>query len=185
MVGKSCLATLGSANSFGIRVCALTNYGQVGVLLREHRGWMLHMAFSYKAKTFRTTAFFPLFKHTAVYFPPARLLWQSTDDQMVQTVRLQKEHISMLSFIQTQRNLLSPDVRRSALSLQNGELQHPFAICSSLCLPIIHFSLHLLPASNFTADLVICFISLILPRGKNEKRYPPWRGRRAIFDGRG
>ena len=29
IVGKSRLATLGSANSFGIRVCALTNYGQV------------------------------------------------------------------------------------------------------------------------------------------------------------
>ena len=25
---------------------------------------MLHMAFSYKAKAFRTTAFFPLFQHT-------------------------------------------------------------------------------------------------------------------------
>ena len=31
---------------------------------------MLHIAFSYKAKTFRTTAFFPQFKHTAFYFPP-------------------------------------------------------------------------------------------------------------------
>ena len=43
----------------------------VGVLLGEHRGWMLHMAFSYKAKAFRTTAFFPLFQHTAFYFPPS------------------------------------------------------------------------------------------------------------------
>ena len=31
---------------------------------------MLHMAFSYKVKTFRTTAFFPRLKHTAFYFPP-------------------------------------------------------------------------------------------------------------------
>ena len=28
------------------------------------------MDFLYKAKTFRTTAFFPQFKHTAFYFPP-------------------------------------------------------------------------------------------------------------------
>ena len=44
MVGKSCLATLGSANSFGIRVGGLTSKGQVGVLLGEHRGWILRMA---------------------------------------------------------------------------------------------------------------------------------------------
>ena len=60
MVGKSCLATLGSANSFGIQVSALTSKGQVGVLLGEHRGWILRMAFSYKAKTFRTTTRFPM-----------------------------------------------------------------------------------------------------------------------------
>ena len=52
-------------------VGGLTLKGQVGVLLGEHRGWMLHMAFSYKAKAFRTTAFFPLFQHTAFYFPPS------------------------------------------------------------------------------------------------------------------
>ena len=45
-------------------VGGLMSKGQVGVLLGEHRGWMLHMAFSYKAKAFRTTAFFPLFQHT-------------------------------------------------------------------------------------------------------------------------
>ena len=33
---------------------------QVGVLLWEHRGWMLHMAFSYKAKTWHTSARFPI-----------------------------------------------------------------------------------------------------------------------------
>ena len=70
MVGKSCLATLGSANSFGIQVSALTSKGQVGMLLGEHRGWMLHMAFLYKAKILCTTAFFPRFQHTAFYFPP-------------------------------------------------------------------------------------------------------------------
>ena len=32
MVGKSCLATLGSANSFGIRVSALTSEGRVGAI---------------------------------------------------------------------------------------------------------------------------------------------------------
>ena len=31
-------------------VGGLMSKGQVGVLLGEHRGWMLHMAFSYKAK---------------------------------------------------------------------------------------------------------------------------------------
>ena len=34
----------------GSYVGGLTSKGQVGVLLGEHRGWMLHMAFSYKAK---------------------------------------------------------------------------------------------------------------------------------------
>ena len=38
---------------------------------------MLHMAFSYKAKAFRTTAFFPLFQHTAFYFPPPAKGWRS------------------------------------------------------------------------------------------------------------
>ena len=54
----------------GSYVGGLTTKGQVGLLLWDHRGWMLHIAFSYKAKTFRTTAFFPQFKHTAFYFPP-------------------------------------------------------------------------------------------------------------------
>ena len=31
-------------------VCALTSKWQVGMLLWEHRGWILRMAFSYKAK---------------------------------------------------------------------------------------------------------------------------------------
>ena len=34
----------------GSYVGGLTSKGQVGVLLWEHRGWMLHMAFSSKAK---------------------------------------------------------------------------------------------------------------------------------------
>ena len=34
----------------GSYVRAITSKWQVGVLLWEHRGWMLHMAFSYKAK---------------------------------------------------------------------------------------------------------------------------------------
>ena len=55
----------------GSYVGGLMSKGQVGVLLGEHRGWILHMAFSYKAKAFRTTAFFPLFQHTAFYFPPS------------------------------------------------------------------------------------------------------------------
>ena len=41
------------------------------------------MAFSYKAKTFRTTAFFPLFQHTAFYFPPSG----EPDYQIVQTIK--------------------------------------------------------------------------------------------------
>ena len=50
---------------------------QVGVLLGEHRGWILRMAFSYNAKIFRTTAFFSLFQHTAFYFPPPAKGWRS------------------------------------------------------------------------------------------------------------
>ena len=34
----------------GSYVGGLTTKGQVGVLLWEHRGWILRMAFSYKAK---------------------------------------------------------------------------------------------------------------------------------------
>ena len=41
------------------------------------------MAFSYKAKTFHTTAFFPRFKHTAFYFPPSG----EPDYQIVQTIK--------------------------------------------------------------------------------------------------
>ena len=44
IVGKSCFATLGSANSFGIRVGALISNWQVGVLLGAHRGWILRIA---------------------------------------------------------------------------------------------------------------------------------------------
>ena len=83
--------------------CALTSKWQVGVLLWEHRGWILRMASLYKGQTvcrmqairhenlsgflqnsdrkpvglsfrlkgLRTSARFPLFKHTAFYFPPS------------------------------------------------------------------------------------------------------------------
>ena len=36
--------------ALGSQVGSLTSKGQVGVLLGEHRGWILRMAFSYKAK---------------------------------------------------------------------------------------------------------------------------------------
>ena len=50
MVGAS-LRLAGRQESFqDSRVGGLTSKGQVGVLLGEHRGWMLRMAFSYKAK---------------------------------------------------------------------------------------------------------------------------------------
>ena len=71
MVGKSCFATLGSANSFGIRVGALTSKGRSVCLLQRHRGWMLHIAFSYKAKILHTSARFPLSQHREFYFPPS------------------------------------------------------------------------------------------------------------------
>ena len=58
-------------------VGGLTSKGQVGVLLGEHRGWILRMAFSYNAKIFRTKVFFPLFQHTAFYFPPPAKGWRS------------------------------------------------------------------------------------------------------------
>ena len=53
MVGKSCLATLGSANSFGIRVGGLTSKGQVGVFLGEHRGVDTAHGSPYKGQTIR------------------------------------------------------------------------------------------------------------------------------------
>ena len=49
----------------GSYVGGLTSKGQVGVLLWEHRGWILRMASLYKG----------------------RLLWPSADCQMVQTIR--------------------------------------------------------------------------------------------------
>ena len=70
MVGKSCLATLGSANSFGIQVSALTSKGR-SVCSFGSTGdgcctWLFHI----KQKILCTTAFFPRFQHTAFYFPP-------------------------------------------------------------------------------------------------------------------
>ena len=44
----------------------------VGAIPQEWQGgWMLHMAFSYKAKILYTSACFPMLEHTAFYFPPA------------------------------------------------------------------------------------------------------------------
>ena len=51
IVGKSCLATLGSANSFGIRVSALTSKGRSVCSLRSTGGgcctWLFHIKQKY------------------------------------------------------------------------------------------------------------------------------------------
>ena len=58
--------------SLRLKVGALTSTWQVGVPPAEAQGgWMLHMAFSYKAKILHTSARFPMLEHTAFYFPPA------------------------------------------------------------------------------------------------------------------
>ena len=66
---RACGSQVGMS-PMGSYVCGLTSKGQVGVLLWEHRGWMLHMAFSYKTKILHTSARFPMLEHTAFYFPP-------------------------------------------------------------------------------------------------------------------
>ena len=44
----------------------------IGAIPQElQRGWMLHMAFSYKAKILHTSARFPMVQHTAFHFPPS------------------------------------------------------------------------------------------------------------------
>ena len=100
MVGKSCLATLGSANSFGIQVSALTSKGRSVCSLGSTGGgcctWLFHIK-----QNIVYNSIFPWLKHTAFYFPPGRLPWPSADYQTVQTVRLQTEHTSMLSLIHT------------------------------------------------------------------------------------
>ena len=48
-----------------LKVGALTSTWQVGVPPAEAQGrWMLHMAFSYKAKILHTSARFPMLEHT-------------------------------------------------------------------------------------------------------------------------
>ena len=54
----------------GSYVGGLTSKGQVGVLLGAHRGWILRMASLYKG----------------------RLLWPSSDGQMVQTKKTDIRH---------------------------------------------------------------------------------------------
>ena len=49
MVGAS-LQLASRYEPYGLICQCLNIKRQVGVLLGEHRGWMLHMAFSYKAK---------------------------------------------------------------------------------------------------------------------------------------
>ena len=49
-----------------------------GMLLGEHRGWMLHMAFSYKAKILCTTACFPVSPQRGINYPPPAFGWRST-----------------------------------------------------------------------------------------------------------
>ena len=70
MVCKSCLATLGSANSFGIWVCGLTSKGQVGVLLGSTGGGCCTWLFHIKQKILCTTACFPVSPQRGINYPP-------------------------------------------------------------------------------------------------------------------
>ena len=68
---------------------------------------------------------FPLFQHRGINYPPGGLLWQSADNQMVQTVRLEAcgasyqtkrtQNIFMLSYPLTYSILLSTTSQRLAV----------------------------------------------------------------------
>ena len=72
-----------------------------------------------------TSAGFPVFIQSGINYPPGRLLWQSADNQMVQTVRLEAcgasyqtkrtQNIFMLSYPLTYSILLSPTSQRLAV----------------------------------------------------------------------
>ena len=83
MVGKSCLATLGSANSFGIRVSALTSKGRSVCSFGSTGGGCCTWLWVKIEEQHGTVI--PSDSHSGFYFPPGRLLWPSADDQMVQT----------------------------------------------------------------------------------------------------
>ena len=72
-----------------------------------------------------TSACFPVFIQSGINYPPGRLLWQSADNQMVQTVRLEAcgasyqtkrtQNIFMLSYPLTYSILLSTTSQRLAV----------------------------------------------------------------------
>ena len=78
-----------------------------------------------------TSAGFPVFIQSGINYPPGRLLWQSADNQMVQTVRLEAcgasyqtkrtQNIFMLSYPLTYSILLSPTSQRLAVRLFSPE----------------------------------------------------------------
>ena len=115
-----------------MQVGALTSIWQVGVPPAEAQGrWMLHMAFSYKAKILHTSARFPMLQHTAFYFPPfakangppfsperetfcmlsfaIQTGWRYAVGGRIRNVFIKRAicNILLLSFIPTQRILLS------------------------------------------------------------------------------
>ena len=100
MVGKSCFATLGSANSFGIRVSALTSKGRSVCSFGSTGGGY---------------CVWPLCIKADCCGPLQTVRWfrQSDRKPVGLPFRLQRENISILSCIPTKRNQLSTDVRRS------------------------------------------------------------------------
>ena len=86
-------------------VCALTSKWQVGVLLWEHRGWILRMASLYKG----------------------RLLWPSADCQMVQTIRPETCGASFqTSEGEHQHTFLYPNKEESTIHHPQRRMVRPF-----------------------------------------------------------
>lgn len=83
------------------RVVALTSKGRAAKIFSESFRWMDSTNSLFIKIEEQHGNVIPSFQHSGFYFPPGRPLWQSADDQMVQTIRLQTEHISMLSLIHT------------------------------------------------------------------------------------
>ena len=70
IVGRNPSRISGLANSFGIRVCALTSKGRSVCLLQRHRGWILRIASLVRIEEQHSTVI-PSDSHSGFYFPPA------------------------------------------------------------------------------------------------------------------
>ena len=107
------------------RVCALTSKQQVGVLLGEHRGWILRIASLYKVRPEACWASFQTKKtgtRAEVREGCGKLLYKEICN------------ILLLSHILTLRNQLSPSRRLVPLSLQKGA-----SFCKLPLSQLLHF----------------------------------------------